>query len=296
MIRYLRNSAPRASATVMVTVALALVALRPAAVLAEEEKKGLLGFWKATAEMSFVVTGGNAATSAFSLGTAFKRRWDKDVLTFKTYALSSHATTVTRTAVGTEADFSLVEQKARRLVAENFALSGQYDHRLAKRIVLQFGLGWDRNRFAGLASRIVFTAGAGCAWVETKRTQLKTEGGLTYTVRKYFGQRAASFAGFRVIASFEQKILETSSVVSQFILDENLENMTDWRYEWTNSATASISESLALKTSLRLLYSNLPANESVPLFDRGGVPTDLTVSVPLKRLDTFFTTSVVVNF
>jgi hypothetical protein len=60
--------------------------------------------------------------------------------------------------------------------------------------------------------------------------------------------------------------------------------------------TASISKSLALKTSVRVLYAHLPANEAVPLFDLAGLPTGLTVPIPLKKHDTFFTTSIVVNF
>jgi putative salt-induced outer membrane protein YdiY len=267
-----------------------------APVRGEENEKGLLGAWKATAELSYVVTGGNTATSAFSLANTFKRTWEKDVLTVKTFALRSHSTTITRTAVGTEADFTLVELKTKRLVAENYFLAAQYDRRLGKKVVAQFGFGWDRNKFAGVAGRVILTAGTGYAWIETNRTQFKTDGGLTFTLRKYFGQPTSSFAGFRGIVSFEQKLFDTSAFASQFIFDENLRRTVDWRYDWTNSVTASISKSLALKTSVRVLYAHLPANEAVPLFDLAGLPTGLTVPIPLKKHDTFFTTSIVVNF
>jgi len=231
--------------------------------------------------------------------TAFrpaKRSWAKDSLTIKTFTLSSHATTATRTAVGTETDFDIVELKTKRLVAENFMVATQYDHRLSQKVVAEFGLSWDRNQFSGVASRFILSAGTGYAWVETKRTKFKTDGGFTYTLRKYIGQPASSFAGFRGIATFEQKILETSSFLSQFIFDENLKRTVDWRYDWTNSVSASISRSLVLKTSLRILYAYLPADEAVPLVDLNGLPTGLTVQVPLKKLDTIFTTSIVINF
>ena len=295
MIRGHKNFFRTAAAAATLGV-LALVAVGPVPVRGEESAKGLLGAWKATAELSYVVTGGNTSTSAFSLGNTFKRNWEKDALTIKTFALRSHSTTVTRSAVGTEADFTIVELKTKRLVAENFMVAAQYDHRLSKKVVAQFGLSWDRNRFAGVASRLILSAGTGYAWVETKRTFFKTDGGLTYTLRKYFGLPSSSFAGLRAIATFEQKILEGSSFASQFVFDDNLRKMVDWRYDWTNSVTASISKSLALKTSLRILYAHLPANEAVPLFDLDGLPTGLTVPVPLKKVDTFFTTSIVINF
>lgn len=260
------------------------------------EKKGLLGPWKATAELGFVLTSGNSSTSTFSLATTVKRQWEKDLLTLKAYALTSHTTTITRTAQGTETDYTLIVDKTSQLVAENFALSGQYDHRLSQKVVLQTSLGWDRNRFAGLAGRVILTAGTGYAWVETKRTVFKTDGGFTYTWRQYFDQDATSFLGFRAVAKFEQKILETSGFLSEFIFDDNLKEMADWRYDWTNSLTAAISKSLLLKASLRLVYSNVPADEAVPLIDPLGNPTGLTVPVPLKKLDSYFTTSLVINF
>jgi putative salt-induced outer membrane protein YdiY len=289
------GAVPPASAKLTLAL-LAILAAGLVPAWAEGEEPPKTEGWKSKAELGYVLTGGNSSTSTLSLADTSTRKWERDALTIKAFALRSKATTVTRTAVGTETDFTVVEQKTERLVAENFLVSVLYDHRLAKKVVLQFGLGWDRNKFAGLASRVIVTAGTGYAWAETSRTVFKTDGGFTYTLRKYFGKAASSFAGFRAIASFDQKILPTSSFTSQFIFDENLKRAVDWRYDWTNSVTASISKALALKASLRILYAHVPAEEMVPLFDLAGQPTGQTVPVPLKRVDTFFTTSLVVNF
>jgi putative salt-induced outer membrane protein YdiY len=275
---------------------LAVLALRPALVRGQEKKQGLLGPWKATAELSFVVTGGNTSTSAFSLGTSFTRKWTNDSLQFKSYILRSNSTLTTRTAQGTETDFNIIEDKINRLVAENYLLAGQYDRRISKKLSGQAGLSWDRNRFAGVDDRVMFSAGFGYAWVEKARTQVKTAGGVTYTLRQYVGQEMASFAGLRFSVLADQKILDSSSVSTQFVFDDNLKRMDDWRFDWTNSVSASISKSLALKISLRMLYTNVPALQSLALFDLEGLPTGLFVQVPLKNLDTVMTTSIVINF
>ncbi len=275
---------------------LAVLSIQPVLVGGEEKKPGLLGPWKATAELSFVVTGGNTATSAFSLGTSFTRKWTNDSLLFKSYILRSNSTATTRTAQGTETDFSIIETKIHRLVAENYLLAGQYDRRISKSISGQVGLSWDRNRFAGVDDRVMFTTGFGCALVEKARTQVKTAAAMTYTLRQYVGQDMASFAGLRFSVLADQKILESSSVSTQFVLDDNLKRMDDWRFDWTNSVSASISKSLALKISLRLLYTHVPALQSLALFDLEGLPTGLFVQVPLKKLDTLMTTSIVINF
>ena len=106
----------------------------------------------------------------------------------------------------------------------------------------------------------------------------------------------ASFAGFRLNLSANRKIGEKSSASSQFIFDQNLKTMKDWRFDWTNSLAASLSKALALKTSLRILSANDPAGEYLPLIDPAGATTGDRVLVPLKKTDMFFTTSIVVNF
>jgi putative salt-induced outer membrane protein YdiY len=262
----------------------------------DAKKPGLLGPWAAAAEVSYVVTGGNTATSALSLGTSLSRKWANDTLLLKTYILKSNTTTTTRTAQGTVDDFDIIEESITRKVAENFQLAGQYDRRISKKLLGQVGVSWDRNRFAGVDGRIIATTGFGYAWIEKTRTQVKTSAGVTYTVRQYVGEDWSSFAGFRFNLQGEQNVLESSKLLTQFIFDENLQEMRDWRFDWTNSVTASISKSLALKISLRMIYGNVPALQNLPLFDDVGDPTGLTVPYPLKKLDTFLTTSIVINF
>lgn len=282
--------------TALVIGLLALLVAGPAAVNGQEKKNGLFHPWAATAEVSYVVTGGNTSTSALSLGTTFSRKWARDTLLFRSYILTSNSTTTTRTAQGTEDDYTIIESKVTRQVAANYLLAGQYDRHISKNLAGQAGLSWDRNRFAGVDDRVIVTTGFGYGWVRSPRTQVKTSAGLTYTMRQYVGQSAESFAGFRLTVSGDQKILDSSSVSTQFLFDDNLSRSSDWRFDWANSVTASISKSLALKVILRTLYANVPALQSLSLIDPLGDPTGLFVSVPLKKLDTFLTTSLVINF
>jgi len=276
---------------------LAIVALGPQAGLGQEaKKKGLLGPWQSTAEVSYVVTGGNTATSAFSLGTSFTRKWTKDSLLFKAFILNSRSTTTVRTAQGTETDFEVNEEKFTRKVAESYLLSGSYDRNISRKLLGQAGVSWDRNRFAGVDDRVMVGTGLGYAWIEKPGTRIKTSAGLTYTLRQYVGESMESFAGFRFSAVADQKLFESSSFSTSFVFDDNLKRMEDWRFDWTNSVSAAISKSLALKLSLRTLYANVPALLTLPLFDPLGEPTNLTVQVPLKNLDMFLTTSLVINF
>jgi putative salt-induced outer membrane protein YdiY len=276
---------------------LTILAAVPAAGLGQEaDKPGLLGPWKATAELSYVVTGGNTGTSALSFGTSFTRKWTNDTLLFKSYVMKSNATTTTRTARGTETDFEVLEQSVTRKVAENYLLAGQYDRRISKKLLAQAGAGWDRNRFAGIDDRLIATLGFGYGWIDRPRTQVQTSAGLTYTSRQYVGLDWESFGGLRFSVNAGRKISENASLSSVFVFDQNLKDAPDWRFDWTNSVSASLSKSLALKVGLRTLFAHQPALQGLPLFDLIGDPTGLTVFFPLKKLDTFLTTSIVVNF
>jgi len=291
-----RSSSRRAAAAVLSFGLLALILAGPSALGGQEKKTGLLGPWAATAEVSYVVTGGNTSTSALSLGTSLSRKWRNDSFLLKSYILKSNATTTTRTAQGTVDDFDILEETVTRKVAENYLVSGQYDRRISKRLLGQAGISWDRNRFAGVDDRVIVTTGIGYGWVETPRTLVKTSAGMTYTIRQYVGQDAESFAGFRLSVSGDHKVFENSSLSTLFVFDDNLKRTSDWRFDWLNSVSASISRSLALKISLRMLYTNIPALQDLPLIDLVGDPTGLFVPFPLKKLDTFLTTSLVINF
>ncbi len=63
-----------------------------------------------------------------------------------------------------------------------------------------------------------------------------------------------------------------------------------------NSLAVSMSERLALKVSLQLLYDNLPSRRRVTLVGTDGTPTGGTVLVPLDELDTVFNVALVISF
>ena len=103
MAKTASRSTPRVTA--LAIGLLALLVVGPAVVSGQDKKNGLFHPWAATAEVSYVVTGGNTSTSALSLGTSFSRKWTNDTLLFRSYILTSNATTTTRTAQGTEDGF-----------------------------------------------------------------------------------------------------------------------------------------------------------------------------------------------
>lgn len=256
-----------------------------------------LALWKKTLELSYVVTGGNTLSSSFSLGSNLTRSSsEKDTFTLKTFFLRSHSVTITRRAVGTQENFTIEEEKKRQLSAENYLLSGQYDHRVSGRLTINLAFVWDRNKFAGVLSRALWTAGAGLVMADSARTKIRTQAGLSLTVRKYSQQPVSTFLGFRYTLTWEQKLFDNASFSTAFIFDDNLAQISDWRYEWNFNVAAPLNKRLALKTGVRILRNNKPPDLEVPLFTPDGLETGTTVLIPRAKVDTFFTTSLVLNF
>lgn len=253
--------------------------------------------WKKTLELSYVVTGGNTLSSSFSFGANLSRSPnEKDTYSLKTFLLRSHSTTINRIAVGTEENYVVEEEKTRRLSAENYVLSGQYDHRVSGRLTTNLAFVWDRNKFSGVLSRALWTGGAGLVMADSERTKMRTQAGISFTVRKYSQQPVSAFLGFRYSFSWEQKLFDNASFATAFIFDDNLARISDWRYEWNFNVAAPINKKLSLKTGVRILRNNRPPDLSVPLFDAEGLDTGLKVMIPRGKVDTFFTTSFVLNF
>ncbi len=265
-----------------------------------DKKKNFIDWldpWKKTLELSYVVTGGNTLSSSFSFGANLTRSPnEKDTYTMKTFLLRSHSTTITRRAVGTEEIFTVEEERTRRLSAENYLLSGQYDHRVSGRLTTNLAFVWDRNKFSGVLSRALGTAGAGLVMADSARTKMRTQAGLSFTIRKYSQQPVNTFLGFRYSLSWEQRLFDNASFATAFIFDDNLARISDWRYEWNFNVAAPLNKKLSLKTGVRILRNNRPPDLSVPLFTPEGAETGTSVLIPRGKVDTFFTTSFVLNF
>jgi hypothetical protein len=59
--------------------------------------------------------------------------------------------------------------------------------------------------------------------------------------------------------------------------------------------SVALSEALAFKTALQLLFDNQPALIAVPLVDAGGTPTGADVLAPGDEVDTVLTVALVIR-
>ncbi len=294
MIRTSRRVWGGAVATALIGAALCYTT---SPVQGQDDEKELGWFY--TAEVSLLFTGGNAEANTFGLGAGLRRVWDRSEFRFNAGGLRSESSKTTRTAVGTTTDFQLNEQSDSELTSENYYARGRYDYAFSERFFAYTGAGWERNTFAGFDNRTSFAGGLGNIWVEKERTRFRTDYGITYTVQDDVvdtGSGSNTFAGARFSWDYWQQLSESASFISVLIVDENLNETDDLRGDFTNALSVAISDNLSFRTSLQLLWDNLPSLAGVPLEQPLGTPTGDTVFVPLDKLDTVLSVALVANF
>jgi hypothetical protein len=111
-----------------------------------------------------------------------------------------------------------------------------------------------------------------------------------------------TFAGLRGSFDFRIKFGSEgrSEFASRLALDENLQVTDDFRTDWNNTLTVSMTDRFALQVGGKLNFRNRPALRSVVLFDSppgpgGGAPIGNALA-PYEKLDTTFTVALVINW
>lgn len=261
---------------------------------AEEKKLG----WFFEGKLAGLWAGGNSESFTIGLGATLKHIWTNSELRFDVGGLQTESSTTTRTAVGTEEDFQVNEDKVTEKTAEIIFARGRYDYNFTENFYAFGGLDWLRNRFAGIDSRTLLAAGVGNKWVENENIRFKTDYSFTYSFQEDVVENPfakTKFPGLRLAYDFWYNLTASTQFESIFIADLNLDNTDDIRFDFYNALPIKISEVFTLKPSLQLLWRNEPSLTEIDLFANDGTPTGSKVLTPLKNLDTLFSLALVVN-
>ncbi len=275
----------------------ALVLVAASAAQAQEEKK--LG-WSDTAELALVATAGNSESSTLGLKDTLFHGWENARFQLDLGALRAKTSTFSRTAIGTGAgDFVLIEDEESKLTAEHYFLRGRYERDLSAAFYWFGGAGWERNELAGFRSRTSAVGGVGRVWLAGETARFKTDAGLTFTDQDDVTDNPAAdsqFLGVRLSYDYWRRLTASTEYASVLIVDLNADETDDLRADFTNSVAVSMSERLALKAGLQLLFDHQPALAAVPIIRPDGTPTGAVAFAELDDLDSIFTVSLVASF
>jgi hypothetical protein len=271
------------------------VATMPSSVDAQEGEKKL--GWANAAELSLVVTAGNAKTSTFGFRNELAHVWEDAKLLVEASGVRTKTGTISRSAVGTSPDdFDVVKDTQTELTAEKYLARAKYDHNVTERVFVFGSGGWDRNEFAGIQNRYFGAGGLGNVWFDREDARWRTDYGLSATHEQGTVSSTRTFAGLRLSSDFMRKLTASTTLTNITVIDENLSDLKDFRLDALSAVAVAMSDHLALKVSLQLLFDADPAFIEAPLQSPPGNPTGTNVLIQTDELDTHFSVALVVSF
>lgn len=251
--------------------------------------------WADAAELAYVVTSGNSQSSTLGFKNTLTWKVAPSSFELKLGGIRVETTSVDRSV---DAGGAILETETSSTTAENYFLTGRYDHTVSPKVFWFAGAGWDRNRFAGIDNRYAGFGGLGNIWHDTDHMKFRTDYAVTITRQEDVVDNPAvddTFAGLRFSWTYLHKFNDSTSYGNDLVLDENLEETADWRGDMVNWLTVAMTRRIAIKIGLKWLYDNEPSFTTIPdPFDQLP-PAGTTAFFQLDELDTIFTTSLVIN-
>ena len=254
--------------------------------------------WRNSAELSYLVSGGNSAASTLGLRTALRRDARRGDLRVDGSMLRTRSTRLNRYAVGTIDNFQVHTDRETERTAERYSAEARYDLNLGERAFATGSTGWQRNTFAGFRGRTIMALGGGTRWSSGDAWELKLGASLTYTFQTDVDpdpDRENRFGGVRLTLDHERALTPGTDLELKWVVDANAEDTQDVRGELSQAVSASLTTRLSLKTTLQFLVDNDPPLIRVPLQDGAGEETGETVRVPLRKVDRILSVALVIT-
>jgi len=255
--------------------------------------------WSDVGLVSLVLTAGNSDSRTGGIANSLGCVRGKSSFELQTRGYRVESTPRFRVAIGPSAtDFEVIELKS-QLAAESYKVGTRFDRQIAGKLVWVIGGGWERNPFLGIHERIMALAGIGHHWLKSDQTQFRTDYSITRTREADVVDDpgvADEFTGARFSTKFQHTFATGASLGHELIVDQSLDRTKDLRGDMTAWVTFASGPHLAMQTALELVYDREPALQEIPLLTPLGLPTGQNVLLPLKDLDTTFTTSLLLHF
>jgi hypothetical protein len=290
------------NAKVLATTVLILLALASVEqALGQEEEEKKVG-WSNVADLGLVVTGGNSNTSTLTFDDKLTRTWQNATLQFRFGGLRTNTTDDRIAIITGPEDFAVIDDVSRELDTERYSVNGSYRRDVNQKLFWIAGAGWLRDLNTGIQNMTAVYGGLGNTWWDREDSRLLTDYSITYANREEEIKDPlldGQFPALRLSLDYMNQFGSNSQYDNDFTILPNLKNLEDYQFDWTNSVTSNLTNLLALRVSLQLLYRNIPGLEVLDLFT---VPPSEAPSLPIgtvpvrrKKLDTLFKVTLVVT-
>ena len=262
----------------------------------EREAEGSERPWTNNAELSLVAAAGNSTATTFGFRNVYGYAWERSRLSWEAGWVRADSRDGRRLAVGfSDQDFELVEPPT-KIDSERMHSKLGYRQDISGAHFWFGNFDSARDKPSNINRQFVAAGGFGTRWADRERLRFRTEYGISYTTEDLDLEGENHFGGYRLSYGLDAGVTGNATIESGLTLDGSLQQGRGIRTDWLNGVSVSLSSRIALKSSLRLLFRNIPALERVKLQTPVLGAVIGTVEVPKNQIDTNFTTSLVITF
>lgn len=191
-----------------------------------------------TVDLGFVNASGNANFTSLNLGEKLSDKVGRVVLTQNGKVLYGRTDGATTT--------------------ESYDAGARAQYELTKRVGLYALLVFQRDPFAGLASRWLGGPGVGVSLIQSAHDTLSIESGVISTRERSMANVTQSFGAARSAASFKHLFAGKSFVTEALEWVANLKTSDDQRINSETALTAPLSRQIGLRVSYLVRFDNQP--------------------------------------
>ena len=280
---------------VLMTLAIMGTAMVPMRAQEEAETQPARA-WTNGTELSLVVASGNAHAESIGFRNVYEYRWSDATLTWETGWVRAASLDGDRVAVAEPGGGFAVVDPPPEIDSQRVYSKLGFRHEIIGPHFWFANFDSVRDEPSNIKRQFVGAGGFGTEWANRDGLRFRTEYGVSVTSEALDIEGADAFGGYRLAYALNAGVTRTLTVDSELTFDGSFDRRDDIRSDWLNGVTVSLSARIALRSSIRLLFRNRPALEAINLVTPPRDAVIGTVEIPKGKLDTSFTTSLVINF
>jgi putative salt-induced outer membrane protein YdiY len=287
----------RGSAAAPAAALLAGMLLTTEVILAQEpEEGGGARSWTNNTELSLVSASGNSTATTFGFRNVYAYKWARSRLSWETGMVRADSRDGDRYAVGfSPDDFELIVPPTKIDSQRLFSKLG-YRQEIRGAHFWFGNFDSTRDESSNINRQFVGAGGFGTRWADREQLNFRTEYGISYTSEDLDLEGENHFGGYRLSYGLDAGVTANTTIESGLTFDGSFQQRDDIRTDWLNGVSVSLNSRIALKSSLRLIFRNIPALEDIDLETPVLGVVIGKVNVSKEKLDTSFTTSLVITF
>jgi hypothetical protein len=271
----------------------AITATFAASALAQSPNEPKLGAANNT-ELSLIVATGNAKATTVGLRNVYLYRWTSSEFGWEGGWIRAASRDADRFAVESGAGFEVIDPDT-AIDSERLFSKLRNQRQLSMRHDWFSNFDAVRDEPSNITRQFVLAAGLGTTWHKTDRVTFRTAYGVSYTDEDLVVEGTNRFGGYRLFYGLKTLLAPGATFDSELTTDGSFNTGDDIRADWLNGVGIAINSRMALKSSVRILFRNLPALQALELRSPLGIVVG-TVDVPKDKIDTNLTTSLVITF